>query len=313
MEKLLSIVVPCYNEEEVLPIFCKEVEKVLKQLQQEFSLSYEMIFVDDGSKDHTLYLLRQYHIKDKRIHYLSFSRNFGKEAGLYAGLKETKGDYVCVMDADLQDPPTLLKEMLLSLENEDYDCCATRRVTRSGEPKVRSFFARMFYKIVNHDADTEIVDGARDFRLMKRQMVDAVLSLSEYNRFSKGIFSWVGFKTKWIAYENVERAAGKTSWSFKNLFAYAIDGIVGYTTKPLEYAAWIGVFFFFASIVGIITIVVKKLCFGDPVAGWPSLVVIILFCSGIQLFCTGIIGEYLAKTYLEVKNRPIFIIKEKDK
>jgi glycosyltransferase involved in cell wall biosynthesis len=312
MSRLLSIIVPCFNEEEVLPLFCEKVGEVTASLKKDKDIETEYIFVDDGSKDHTLDLMRQYHLKDPRIHYISFSRNFGKEAGLYAGLQEAKGDYVCVMDADLQDPPSLLPEMIDTVEKGDYDCCATRRVTRTGESKVRSFFARLFYKLVNHGSDTEIVDGARDFRLMSRKMTDAVLSMCEYNRFSKGIFSWVGFQTKWIDYENIERAAGTTSWSFRKLCHYAIDGLVGYTTKPLEFAAWFGFFFFGISIIGILVIIIKKLAFGDPVAGWASTVVIILFCSGIQLLCTGIIGEYLAKTYLEVKNRPIYIVKEKD-
>ena len=312
MSKLLSIVVPCYNEEEVLPLFCEKVGEITASLKKDKDIDTEYIFVDDGSSDHTLDLMRQYHLKDGRIHYISFSRNFGKEAGLYAGLKEAKGDFVVVMDADLQDPPTLLPEMIDTVESGSYDCCATRRVTRTGESKVRSFFARLFYKLVNHGSDTEIVDGARDFRLMTRKMTDAVLSMSEYNRFSKGIFSWVGFNTKWIDYENVERAAGTTSWSFRKLFHYAIDGLIGYTTRPLELAAWFGFLFSFISVIGIIVIIVKKLAFGDPVAWWASTVVIILFCSGIQLLSTGIIGEYLAKTYLEVKKRPIYIVKEKD-
>jgi glucosyltransferase len=312
MSKLLSIVVPCYNEEEVLPLFCEKVGEVTDALKKDKDIDTEYIFVDDGSKDHTLDLMRQYHLKGEQYHYISFSRNFGKEAGLYAGLQTAKGDLVCVMDADLQDPPTLLPEMIDAVLSGEYDCCATRRVTRTGESKVRSFFARLFYKIVNRGSDAVIVDGARDFRLMTRQMTNAVLSMSEYNRFSKGIFSWVGFKTKWIGYENVERAAGTTSWSFRKLFQYAIDGLVGYTTKPLEIAAWFGFFFSFISVIGIIVIIIKKLAFGDPVAGWASTVVIILFCSGIQLLSTGIIGEYLAKTYLEVKKRPVYIVKEKD-
>lgn len=312
MSKLLSIVVPCFNEEEVLPLFCEKVGEVTDSLKKDKDIDTEYIFVDDGSSDQTLSLMRQYHLKDAKYHYISFSRNFGKEAGLYAGLQEAKGDLVVVMDADLQDPPTLLPEMIDTVLSGEYDCCATRRATRTGESKVRSFFARLFYKLVNHGSDAEIVDGARDFRLMSRKMTDAVLSMSEYNRFSKGIFSWVGFKTKWIAYENVERAAGTTSWSFRKLFHYAIDGLVGYTTRPLELAAWFGFLFSFISVIGIIVIIVKKLAFGDPVAGWASTVVIILFCSGIQLLCTGIIGEYMAKTYLEVKKRPIYIVKEKD-
>ncbi len=310
---LISLIVPCYNEEQVLPLFKEETDQVVLTLREKYQAEIEYIFIDDGSKDQTLSLLRDFAKNDASVRYLSFSRNFGKEAGLYAGLKNAKGDYVAVMDADLQDPPTLLPEMLEYLLSNEYDCAATRRSTRKGEPVVRSWFARKFYQLINRSADTEIVDGVRDFRLMSRQMVDAILSISEYNRFSKGIFSWVGFRTKWISYENVNRAAGQTKWNFFSLSRYAIEGIVGYTTAPLEYAAVLGVLFFLLSIVGIIFIVVRKLIFDDPVAGWASLVTIILFCSGIQLFCTGIIGEYLAKTYLEVKHRPIYIVKETEK
>lgn len=309
---LLSLIVPCYNEEPVLQMFKTETDKTVRVLKEKYGIDTEYLFIDDGSRDHTLDIMRKFHEEDPSAHYISFSRNFGKEAGLYAGLQHAKGDYVAVMDADLQDPPALLPQMLEAVMSGEYDCAATRRTTRKGEPPVRSWFARRFYRIINRNADTPIMDGARDFRLMTRQMTDAVLSMSEYNRFSKGIFSWVGFRTKWIPYENVERAAGKTKWNFWSLTRYAIEGIVGYTTAPLEYAAFAGVAFCILSVIGIIFIIVRKLIFGDPVAGWPSLVVIILFCSGIQLFCTGIIGEYLAKTYLEVKRRPVYIIAETD-
>ncbi len=309
---LISLIVPCYCEEEVLPLFKKETDKVTEILKEKYDADTEYVFINDGSGDHTLDIMRKFHEEDKRVHYISFSRNFGKEAGLYAGLQHAKGDYVAVMDADLQDPPSLLPEMLEYLLSGDYDCAATRRTTRKGEPPVRSWFAHRFYHLINSESKTQIVDGARDFRLMTRQMTDAVLSMSEYNRFSKGIFSWVGFRTKWIDYENVNRAAGTTKWNFFSLTRYAVEGLVGYTTKPLEYAAFIGILFFFLSIIGIIFIVVRKLLFGDPVSGWASTVVIIIFCAGIQLFCTGIIGEYLAKTYLEVKHRPVYIVQETD-
>lgn len=309
---LLSLIVPCFNEEPVLKLFKQEADKTVQYIRKKYSMDTEYIFINDGSGDHTLDIMRQFHEEDPSAHYISFSRNFGKEAGLYAGLQHAHGDYVAVMDADLQDPPSLLPQMLEAVMSGEYDCAATRRTTRKGEPPVRSWFAHRFYHIINRNTDTEIVDGARDFRLMSRQMTDAVLSICEYNRFSKGIFSWVGFRTKWIPYENVERAAGKSKWNFWSLTRYAIEGIVGYTTAPLEYAAFVGIAFFVLSIIGIIFIVVRKLIFGDPVAGWASLVVIILFCSGVQLFCTGIIGEYLAKTYLEVKRRPVYIIAETD-
>jgi glycosyltransferase involved in cell wall biosynthesis len=307
---LISLIVPCYNEEQVLPLFKKETDKTVKVLKEKYHLDTEYVFVNDGSSDKTLSIFRQFRENDKSVRYISFSRNFGKESGLYAGLQNAKGDYVAVMDADLQDPPTMLPEMLDAVMSGEYDCAAARRATREGEPKVRSWFAKKFYKIINRSSDTEIVDGARDFRVMNRQMVNAVLELAEYNRFSKGIFSWVGFRTKWFSYKNVERAAGQTKWHFWSLFQYAIDGMVGYTTKPLEYAAWVGFLFCFLSTIGIIFIIIRRLCFGDPVAGWASTVVIILFCSGIQLLCTGIIGVYLSKTYLEVKRRPIYIVQE---
>ena len=307
----LSIIIPCYNEQEALPLFFKEIDKVICEIKDKYNLNAECIFVDDGSKDNTLLLLKEQNAKKSEYHYVSFSRNFGKESALYAGLKEASGDYVTVMDADLQDPPELLLEMIEILNGGEYDCVGTRRTTRKGEPPIRSFFAKKFYQIINKSSDTEIVDGARDFRLMTRQMVDAILEMSEYNRFSKGIFSWVGFRTKWLEYENVERAAGQTKWNFWSLSKYAIDGIVAFTVSPLHFAAWLGIILFLLSIIGIIFIVVRTIVFGDPTSGWPSMVSIILFVSGIQLFCTGIIGEYLSKTYLEVKGRPVYIVREK--
>ncbi len=307
---LISLVVPCYNEEQALPLFYAEANRVAGEMQYSHGASFEFIFVNDGSKDGTLAELRALHEKDPRVRYLSFSRNFGKEAGIYAGLKAAKGDYVAMLDADLQDPPALLPQMLDALLTGEYDCAATRRTTRRGEPPVRSFFARAFYRIINKMSDTEIVDGARDYRLMSRQMVDAVLSMSEYNRFSKGIFSWVGFETKWFDYENVERVAGQTKWSFWGLFRYSVEGIVGFTTKPLVAAALLGVLFFMLALIGILFIIIRTLIFGDPTSGWPSMVCILLLCSGVQLFCTGIVGEYLAKTYLEVKHRPIYVLRE---
>jgi glycosyltransferase involved in cell wall biosynthesis len=307
---LISLVVPCYNEEEALPLFYKEAARVAQQMQQSHGASFEFVFVDDGSRDKTMQVIRTLREKDARVRYVSFSRNFGKEAGMYAGLKAARGDYVATMDADLQDPPALLPQMLDTLLGGEFDCAATRRTTRKGEPKLRSWFARRFYSIINRMSDTEIVDGARDFRLMTRQMNDAVLSMAEYNRFSKGIFSWVGFKTKWFDYENVERVAGTTKWNFWKLFQYSIEGIVGFSTAPLVFAALVGVIFCLLAFVGVIFVIVRALIFGDPTSGWPSLVCIILLCSGLQLFCTGIVGEYLSKTYLEVKRRPLYITRE---
>ena len=307
---LISLIVPSYNEEEAMPLFYKEAARVAAGMEQSHGAEFEFIFVDDGSKDKTLQVARRLHDQDPRVRYVSFSRNFGKEAAIYAGLKAAKGDYVATLDADLQDPPALLPQMLDALLTGDYDCAATRRTTRQGEPPVRSWFARKFYRIINRLSDTEIVDGARDYRLMSRKMVDAVLAMAEYNRFSKGIFSWVGFSTKWFDYENVERVAGKTKWNFWGLFKYSIEGIVGFSTAPLVMAAGAGVVFCLAAFVGILFVVVRALIFGDPTAGWPSMVCIMLLCSGVQLFCLGIVGEYLAKTYLEVKHRPIYIEKE---
>lgn len=302
--KTLDIVVPCYNEEEMLPIFYKEVSNNLKNIK------WNVIFVNDGSNDNTLEVIKKLKNSYDNVKYISFSRNFGKESAIYAGLDYSAGDYIVLMDADLQDPPSLIPEMLKYIS--EYDIVGTRRVTRKGEPIIRSFFARLFYKITNKITKIELVDGARDFRLMKREVVNAILDLKEYNRFSKGIFQWVGFETKWLEYENIERQKGETSWSFWGLFKYSIEGIVSFTTTPLHIATIIGIFFSIIAFLSIIVIVIKTLLFGDPVEGWPSTVSIILFLSGIQLFAAGIIGEYLAKIYLESKKRPIYIIKEKD-
>ena len=307
MKKILSIIVPCYNEEQALPFFYQEIDKVSKELKE---LNFELIFVNDGSKDKTLEVLKEYHQKDKRVKYISFSRNFGKEAAMYAGLEHAKGDSVTIMDADLQDPPSLLKEMYQLTEKEGYDCVGTRRVTRKGEPPIRSFCARMFYKLINRLSKVEMVDGARDYRFMNRKMVNAILELKEYNRYSKGLFSFVGFKTKWLEYENINRVAGETKWSFWKLFIYALDGITAFSTVPLVLSAILGLVFCLISFIMIIAIIIKTLVYGDPVSGWPSLVCIIFLCSGVQLFCMGIIGQYLSKTYLETKKRPIYIIGE---
>ena len=307
---LLSIVVPCYNEQEALPYFYKEICRVAEEMKSSHGADFEFIFVDDGSRDNTLAIARELHKQDARVRYISFSRNFGKEAGILAGLEAAKGDYVAMMDADLQDPPALLPQMLDALLEEDYDCAATRRTNRKGEPPIRSFFARMFYKIINRLSDADIVDGARDYRLMRRRMVDAILALPEYNRFSKGIFGWVGFKTKWLEYVNVERVAGETKWSFWKLFLYSLEGIVAFTTAPLALASLIGIIFCVLAFVMILFIIVRTLLFGDPTSGWPSLVCIIFLCSGVQLFCMGVLGQYLAKTYMEVKHRPVYIVRE---
>ena len=307
---LLSIVVPCYNEQEALPYFYKEICRVAEEMKASHGADFEFIFVDDGSKDKTLSIARELHRQDARVRYISFSRNFGKEAGILAGLEAAKGDYVAMMDADLQDPPALLPRMLDALLTEDYDCAATRRTTRKGEPPIRSFFARMFYRIINRLSDADIVDGARDYRLMRRRMVDAILALPEYNRFSKGIFGWVGFKTKWLEYVNVERVAGETKWSFWKLFLYSLEGIVAFTTAPLALASLMGIAFCALAFVMIVFIIVRTLLFGDPTSGWPSLVCIIFLCSGVQLFCMGVLGQYLAKTYMEVKHRPVYIVRE---
>lgn len=307
MKQSIILVVPCYNEEDVLPLFYKEYCSVAEQLSDYI---IEVLFVDDGSKDRTIEIVKKLAGKDKRVKYLSFSRNFGKEAAIYAGLQNADGDYVVIMDADLQDPPALLPEMLDAIVKEGYDSAATRRVTRKGEPPVRSFFARCFYRLMNKISTTEIMDGARDYRLMTRQFRDAILQMGEYNRFSKGIFGWVGFRTKWIEFENVERQAGETKWSFWNLLVYSIEGIIGFSTVPLALVSVLGLFVCLAAFVFLAVILVKTLCFGDPVAGWPSMVCIILLLGGIQLFCMGILGMYLSKTYLETKKRPIYICGE---
>lgn len=307
--KRISLVVPCYNEEEALPLFYRAADEVARSMPEQV---FEFLFVDDGSTDKTLALLREYRAKDERVRYLSFSRNFGKEAALYAGLEASTGDYVAVIDADMQDPPSLLPEMYALVRSGEFDCAATRRVSRAGEPPVRSFFARMFYALIRHISSTEIVDGARDFRLMTRQMTDAVLQMGEYNRFSKGIFGWVGFRTKWLEYENVQRAAGQTKWSFWKLFIYSLEGITAFSTAPLAMAAVLGIVFCAVSFLAVCAIVVRTLVWGDPVSGWPSLACIMFFVGGVQLLCTGIVGQYLAKTYLETKRRPLYLIKERE-
>ena len=306
--KTISIVIPCYNEEQSIPYFYKEINKVSKNIKTNF----EFIFINDGSKDNTLGIIKKYAKKDKRVKYINLSRNFGKEGAMLAGLEHSKGDYIAIMDADLQDPPALLKDMLAILEdkNNDYDCVGTRRVTRKGEPPIRSFFARMFYKIINKLSKVEMVDGARDYRLMTRQMVNSILELKEYNRYSKGLFEFVGYNTKWLEYENVERIAGETKWSFWKLFIYALEGIIAFSTAPLAISSITGIVFCLIAFILIIVIIIKTLIFGDPTSGWPSLVCIVFLVSGVQLFCLGIIGQYLSKTYLETKNRPIYIVKD---
>lgn len=310
---LLSAVVPCYNEQEALPAFAEEFLRVTSVMKERHpDLDFELVLVDDGSSDGTLDVMKALgsRMEGVAVSWVSFSRNFGKEAALYAGLQRARGDYVATMDADMQDPPSLLPEMYDLLISHDVDNIATRRSTRKGEPRVRSFFARLFYRIINKISNTEIMDGARDYRLMKRIMVDAILSLAERNRFSKGIFGWVGFKTEWISYENEDRVAGKTKWSFFQLLLYSIDGIVAFSTVPLSIASVLGVLFCLIAVVAIIFIVVRFLLFGDPVGGWPSLACIIIFIGGLQLLCIGVIGQYLSKTYLEAKNRPLYIVRE---
>lgn len=306
---IISIVVPCHNEEEMVPIFHKEITAVSEQLPDAV---FEMIFVNDGSKDATLAELKRVASLDERVHYLSFSRNFGKEAAMVAGLRHATGNYVAVMDADLQDPPAMLVEMVALIRTGEYDCIGTKRVDRKGEPPIRSFFARQFYQLINRISATEIVDGARDFRLMTRQMVDAVLEMTEYNRFSKGIFSWVGFETKYLSYENQERVAGKTTWSFWSLFKYSLDGIVAFSEAPLAIAAFTGFLSFAVAILAALILTVRTLVFGNATSGWTSLIVIILGMGGLQLLCLGILGKYLGKTFMETKRRPLYILKETD-
>lgn len=303
----ISVVVPCYNEQESIPYFYEEIKRIEQKLAD---YEFEIILIDDGSSDDTLKIAKNLAGKDSQIKYVSFSRNFGKEAAIYAGLRYSSGDFVVMMDADLQDPPSLLPELLNALVEEGFDSAATRRVTRKGEPPIRSFFARMFYRLMHKISKTDIVDGARDYRLMTRQFVDSLLELGEYNRFSKGLFGWCGYRTKWVEYENVERVAGETKWSFWKLLLYSIDGIVAFSTAPLAFAGVVGLLFCLLAFIFIVVIIVRTLVVGDPVAGWPSMVCIMLFLGGIQLFSVGILGEYLAKTYLETKKRPIFICKE---
>lgn len=309
---LISVVVPCYNEEAALPYFLREIKTVETQMYAEFGCRFELLFVNDGSRDGTLEILRQFAREEAQVRYLSFSRNFGKEAAMFAGLQHARGEYVVIMDADLQHPPAMLKEMYQELRTGEYDCVAARRENRKGEPPLRSFFARKFYKLINRISDTEIVEGACDFRMMTRRMVNAILSMGECNRFSKGIFSWVGFGTKWLPYENVERVAGETKWSFWSLLIYSIQGIVSFSTAPLALASVLGTVLCGFSLLMVIYIIVKTLLFGDPVGGWPSLACMVMFMGGIQLFCMGILGQYLAKTYLETKRRPIYILAETD-
>ena len=307
--KKVTIIVPCYNEQESLPYFYQETVSVL----QKINYDYEFLFVNDGSKDGTLPILRELAAQDEHITYLSFSRNFGKEAAMFAGFCNASGDYVAVMDADMQDPPALLPQMLEILESGEYDSVATRRENREGEPPIRSFFARMFYRIINKISDADIVDGARDFRLMKREMVEAIVEMGENNRFSKGIFGWIGFRTYWLSYKNVERVAGETKWSFWKLFKYSIDGIVNFSQVPLSIASIGGIILTLVAFIMVIVVAIRKLIFGDPVDGWSSLVCIITFIGGIQLFCMGIIGQYIAKIYLETKHRPHYIVLETNK
>lgn len=306
---LLSVIVPCYNEEDNVALFYEELLKN-QPFFTEKGIDLELIYVDDGSGDRTVPEVKKLRAEDERVHLLSFSRNFGKEAAIYAGLENAQGDYAVIMDVDLQDPPSLLPEMFSYIE-EGFDSVATRRVSRRGEPPVRSFFARIFYRLMKNISRTEIMDGARDYRLMTRQVADAILAMQEYNRFSKGIFGWVGFRTKWLEYENIERARGETKWSFWKLFLYSLDGITAFSTAPLMIASVMGVLFCILAFVMIVFIIVRKLIFGDPVSGWPSLVCIILMTSGVQFFCTGILGQYLAKAYMEVKKRPIYLVRER--
>ena len=305
----ISVIVSCYNEEKAIPLFYEEIEKNIKDFE---NTEFEYIFINDGSTDNTLSVIKDLKNKDNKVKYVSFSRNFGKEAAIYAGLEHATGDYVTLMDADLQDPPFLLKDMYKAVIEEGYDAVGTRRVTRKGEPVIRSFFARIFYKLINKMSKIEMVDGARDYVLMSRQVVNSILSLKEYNRYSKGLFSFVGFKVKWIEFENVQRVAGETKWSFWKLFMYALEGITAFSTKPLIFSSFIGLLFCLLAFLLILLIIVRTLCFGDPTSGWPSLVCIIFMVSGIQLFSLGIIGQYLSKTYLEVKRRPIYIVKEEN-
>ena len=305
-KRQISLIVPCYNEQEAIPLFYEEVKRVM----DENKLDYELLFINDGSKDNTLKVLKELAQKDENIYYFSFSRNFGKEAAMYAGFCNSTGKYVAVMDADLQDPPSLLPKMIEILDSGEYDSVATRRADRKGEPPIRSWFAKKFYKIINRISDADIVDGARDFRLMKYEMVQAIIDMQEYNRFSKGIFSWVGFRTYWLEYDNVERVAGQTKWNFWKLFKYAIEGIINFSQAPLDIASWFGVLMTGISFIALIIIIIRRLIWGDPVAGWASMICVVIFIGGIQLFCMGVMGQYVAKTYMETKRRPHYIIAE---
>lgn len=310
---LCSVIVPCYNEEQALPLFYEEFCRVAKVMEEAYgNLRWELWFIDDGSKDHTLEAVKGLRWQDKRVHYLSFSRNFGKEAAIYAGLANTAGDYVAVMDVDLQDPPSLLPQMYEAVVKEGYDCVATKRNSRKGEPPIRSFFAKRFYHLLNRISNTGVVDGARDFRFMSRQVADAILSMKEYNRFSKGIYEWVGFHTKYLEYENIKRSAGETKWSFWKLFKYSIEGIVAFSTVPLAIASVGGIVLCVFSFLMILFLILRASLYGDPVPGWPSMACIIIFLGGIQLLCSGILGMYLSRTYLECKGRPIYIEKERE-
>ena len=312
MEKI-SVIVSCFNEEKTIPLFYEEVEKVIKKDFADCDVKFEYIFVNDGSKDKTLEVIKALRKKDKKVRYISFSRNFGKEAAMLAGLRAAEGDYITLLDADLQDPPALLRQMYDSIVEEGYDSVATRRVSRKGEPKLRSFCSRVFYKLIDKITDFEMVDGARDYRFVTKKVKDAIISMDEYNRFSKGLFSFVGFETKWIEYENVERVAGETKWSFWKLFKYALEGITAFSTAPLAMSSFVGLFFCIISALLILIIIIKTLVFGDPTSGWPSMVCIMVFMGGIQLLSLGVIGQYLSKTYLEVKKRPLYFIKETEK
>ncbi len=308
--KKISVVIPCFNEETALPFFYEAITSISGEMS---FVEFEYLFIDDGSTDETLALLRELALKDNRIRFVSFSRNFGKEAAMFAGMEHSTGDYVVIMDVDLQDPPDLIPQMYEAVVKEGYDCAGTRRVNRKGEPPIRSFFARRFYRLINRISKTQMLDGVRDYRMMTRKMVNAILSMCEYNRFSKGIFGWVGFRTKWLEYENVERVAGETKWSFWKLFIYSLDGILAFSTMPLAIASVVGIILFILSIVMIIFIIIRTLIWGDPVAGWPAMACIIFLVGGIQLLCLGIAGQYIAKSYLEVKKRPIYISKETEK
>ncbi|BED92335.1 MAG: glycosyltransferase family 2 protein [Candidatus Paraimprobicoccus trichonymphae] len=307
---LLSIVVPCYNEQEMILLFYEKIVEILNQIKN--YINFELIFIDDGSEDNTLELIKNISNKDSNVKYVSFSRNFGKESAIYAGLKKSLGDYVVLIDVDLQDPPELIIKMYDLIINSNYDCVATRRTSRNGEPAIRSFFARLFYKIINKISKVGIIDGARDYRFMTRKMVDSILNLKEYNRFSKGIFSWVGFKTKWLDYKNIKRASGTSKWSFWKLLVYSLDGITAFSTVPLAIASILGIILCFIAFIFICVIIVKTLVWGEVVGGYPTLICTIIFLGGIQLFCIGILGQYISKIYLETKSRPIYIVKEED-